>query len=161
MDFLANIKGSIQRWWLTGAIVGALAWVFAMYIFPQLPGINITFSTIDVPIGQQHIPSFGQTILNFFKFQDPTPMNFLTSVLSGIVLVVLGRFVYSIIPAGKSQYAKLAYVLGYGAILGTVVLSGIAKFPFGIALMVMGIYYLIIAISTVGVARLLKVRIPE
>lgn len=161
MNFVASIKGSLQRWWVTGAIVGSVAWLLSVFVFPKLPDINITFATVDIPIGQQGIPGFGETILNFLKLGDPTMGNFLTVVLSGIVLVVLGRFIYNIIPMGKTQYSRLSFVLLYGALLGTLILAGAAQFPWGTALMVMGIYYLIISIVTVTLAKLLNISIPQ
>jgi hypothetical protein len=164
----------VKSWWLIGVIVGvlslALSYVVKALGFSAVVSSSFVSATFAAqppeiavrPLLQQGIsPEIGNWLFDFFRgyvgFGIPA---IIAVLLSAIALVIVGRIAYSYIPYGRVQWQKLAAVLFYGAVLlGAIMVFG---WPFSLAVLVaLAIYYVILAIATWYVLKLLGMELPN
>lgn len=154
--FVAMLWDAIRRWPIVGVLIGFVVLLVGKYVFPMIPDVSFTFSTI--PVGDTAIPPFGESVLNFFKFGAAS---WITVVVSAAIMVILGRFMYNFLPKGKSDFSKLMLVLLYGALLGWLLFSWAGGLPMWTMLVAFVIYYAIIA-AVAGVAlKVFKMPLPQ
>lgn len=157
--FMGRVTEAIKGWWLYGAFVGLVVWLLGKQI-SNLPSWNITFSTIQVPVGDVALPDVGTRFLTWLKFGDAPWVAIITSAM---ILVIVGRIVYGFLPlgGGKTPMHKVALTLMYGALVGTLIVSGIGGLPWGGALLAFFIYWVIIALISFAAWKWAKMPIPQ
>lgn len=160
---LGSILKSPKTYWL-GAIVGAvtylLSWIITILgIAPKTIKIGNYFQAtgalVDINVRQQ-LTSGGvaNTIgLKMVQLLTAIPKwdwgDLITLVIGSIVLVIAGKWIYTIQFVPKNTRFKLALEMLYGAIAVVLVLTWIGKlglFPPINLLLTLAVYYLIIAI---------------
>lgn len=150
------------KWAKAGAMAGlvtfALAWLYSL-LAPGGLG-TLTFSTIgDINVRNQVLggldTSLSTTIVNALGGNfNVLPSGWIGAViiamLAGIALAVVGRFIYNLLPLGKTPQSKFVLVFLYGSIVGGWAVSlmtktGGIKIPPLNVIFAMVIYFLIVA----------------
>lgn len=147
-----EFKRIARDWWKPGLLAGGisilLSWLIAWL---KIPLVNVTFSAIDVNVRdqvQQGISTdLGAKILGLFSGLTKITLPAILGMLLGYVLVVyLGRIIYTYVPKSKTPVGRMSLVLLLGSLAASIIAIMAFKLPAVGTLLAMGLYFVIISL---------------
>jgi hypothetical protein len=130
MPIWNKIKEIIKNYTLTGVLVGLAVYLFGFITAKWLHGtsINLFFAAIDVPVGGQSMPAVGNSFVQWLRLES---IPIVPILISAVLLVYIGRLIWEVVPVWRNnKFKKMWVILLFGAIVGRLLIGGIASIPF-------------------------------
>lgn len=162
-----------------GTTVGAASWLLAWTVNKlglvdtlNIGGQTVTTGALSLNVGSETVGlgtanALGTKAMALLTaipgglFSAESIMALITVVIGSILLVGIGRILYGFLPLGQQRF-KVAIELLYGAIIGTIIIAGLAGVGVS-AVITLAVYYGIIALVIIpllnkvkGYARLIR-----
>lgn len=163
-----EFKRILKDWFKPGIEYGLIATLLSLIVgFLKLPLVNVTFSAIDINVRNQLVvggsTNLGAKWLGFLSgivgFDMPT---IVVTLVSGLLVMYLGRIVYTWLPNAKTPVGRLTTVLVVGSLLSGFLASWVFTLPaFGVIAGLV-IYSVVISLIMWGLStKFPGLRIPE
>ena len=134
-----GISGKELRAWLPVGVVLGILTPIILFLASKLPMLQLTFSTIELNIREkvtQNLISgeFAEWLKGYLGVSITLP-GLIMGVISGILLVMLARFVLSFVPQlPKEKFTRLILVIFVALLAEMLILAGFGIPSFGAVL---------------------------
>ncbi len=158
----------VQGWTMFGALVGFVSFVLGKAI-SAVGGFSIDFATVSVAESRGQFSAIGEQLVKLGPFSPGGDilMGLITSIVAGIVVVLVGRTFIGFIPVDsffgtRTVGKKVAAVLVVGVLALTLLLvqSGLPGLTTGIALVIWALVLSWIMVTLAG-RKEVPIKIPQ